>query len=79
MNLDICRHKRGIFSRASIAYSVCGPAKSISHIQVLVIYSFATPPIRLKLGQQIGGRLLITNHLEQITMIAQSENQSRRE
>jgi hypothetical protein len=25
----------------------------------LVIYSFATPPIKLKLGQQIGGGLLI--------------------
>ncbi len=29
------------------------------------MYSFATPPIKLKLGQQIGGRLLITNHLHQ--------------
>jgi hypothetical protein len=31
----------------------------------LVIYSFATPPIKLKLGQQIGGGLLIANHLDQ--------------
>jgi hypothetical protein len=30
-----------------------------------VVYSFATPPRKLKLGQQIGGRLLITNHLDQ--------------
>jgi hypothetical protein len=31
----------------------------------LVMYSFGTPPIKLKLGQQIGGGLLITNHLDQ--------------
>jgi hypothetical protein len=31
----------------------------------LVIYFFATPPIKLKLGQQIGGGLLIANHLDQ--------------
>jgi hypothetical protein len=32
----------------------------------LVIHSFATPPIKLKQGQQIGGRgLLIANHLDQ--------------
>ncbi len=31
----------------------------------LVIYCFATPPIKLKLGLQIGGGLLITNHLDQ--------------
>jgi len=31
----------------------------------LVMYSFATPPIELKLGQQIRGGLLIANHLDQ--------------
>jgi hypothetical protein len=31
----------------------------------LVMYSFATPPIKLKLRQQIGGGLLIANHLDQ--------------
>jgi hypothetical protein len=31
----------------------------------LVMYSFATPPIKLKQGQQIAGGLLITNHLDQ--------------
>jgi hypothetical protein len=31
----------------------------------LVIYCFATPPITLKLGQQIGGRLLNGNQLDQ--------------
>jgi hypothetical protein len=29
----------------------------------LVIYFFATPPIKVKLGHQIGGGLLIANHL----------------
>jgi hypothetical protein len=37
----------------------------IFHIQVLVMYPFATPPIKLKLGKQILGGLLITNHLDQ--------------
>jgi hypothetical protein len=32
----------------------------------LVIYFFATPPIKLKLGQQICGELLIANHLDQL-------------
>jgi len=31
----------------------------------LVMYSFATPPIKLKLGQQIGAGLLIANHVDQ--------------
>jgi len=30
----------------------------------LVMYSFATPSIKLKLWQQIGGGLLMTNHLD---------------
>lgn len=30
-----------------------------------VIYFFPTPPTKLKLGLQIGGRLLIPNHLDQ--------------
>jgi len=29
------------------------------------MYSFATPPIKLKPGEQIGGGLLIANHLDQ--------------
>ncbi len=32
----------------------------------LVIYFFATPPIKLKLGQQIRGGLLTANHLDQL-------------
>jgi hypothetical protein len=43
--------------------SLCDPSKMFSRPS-LVIYSFATP-ITLKLGQQMGGRLLIGNHLEQ--------------
>jgi hypothetical protein len=31
----------------------------------LVRYSFATPPIKLKVGQQIGAGRLIANHLDQ--------------
>jgi hypothetical protein len=31
----------------------------------LVLYCFATPPTKLKLGQQIGGALIIGNHLEE--------------
>jgi len=32
---------------------------------ILVIYFLATPRIKLKLGQQTGGGLLIANHLDQ--------------
>ncbi len=39
-------------------------SKHFSHPS-LAVYSFATPPIKLKLGQQIGGRLLIANHMDQ--------------
>jgi len=41
------------------------PCKNISYIQVLIIYFFPTPPIKLKLGLRIGGRLLIATHLDQ--------------
>jgi len=37
--------------------------KYVSHPS-LVIYSFVTPPIKLKLGQEIGGGLLIAKHLD---------------
>jgi hypothetical protein len=33
----------------------------------LVLYSFATPPIKLKPGQQIGVRPRITNHVDRST------------
>jgi hypothetical protein len=38
--------------------------KYISHPS-LVMYSFATPPIKLKLVEQIGGGLAIANRLDQ--------------
>jgi hypothetical protein len=45
--------------RASPAVLSMWPCQNISHIQVLVTYFFPTPPIELKLGLQIGGKLLI--------------------
>jgi hypothetical protein len=41
------------------------PTKHISHIQVLVTDFFPTPPIKLKLGLQVGGRLVIATHWDQ--------------
>jgi hypothetical protein len=42
------------------------PCKSVCFLHPnLVVHLFATPPIKLKLGQQIGGGLLIANHLDQ--------------
>ncbi len=43
--------------------------KNFSHPS-LVIYFFPTLPIKLKLGLQIGGRLLIANHLDQSLWLA---------
>jgi hypothetical protein len=40
------------------------PCKNISHSS-LVMCPFATPAIKLKLRQQIGGGLLLANHLNQ--------------
>jgi hypothetical protein len=42
----------------------------------LVIYFFATPPIKVELGQQIRGGLLIANPLAQIIMMGQSKTLS---
>jgi hypothetical protein len=47
-----------------------GPCKNISQIQVPVIYFFPTPPIKLKLGLQIGGRLLMAIRLDQSNYLA---------
>jgi len=38
----------------------------------LVIYSFPTTPIKLKLGLQISGRLQIATHLNQSNLSSQS-------
>jgi hypothetical protein len=43
--------------------------KDISHLSS-VIFIFLTPPTKLKLGLQIDGRLLIANHLEQSSWLA---------
>jgi hypothetical protein len=46
--------------------SICDPAKIFFMSKYsLVDYCFATPPVKLTLGQQIGGGLLIANHLDQ--------------
>ncbi len=45
--------------------SVCDLAKIFSHPS-LVMYSFATPPIKLKLGQEIDGGLLANRNTEQL-------------
>ncbi len=43
--------------------------KCVSHPS-LVLYVFPTPPIKLELGLQIGGRLLIATHLNQSNYLA---------
>ncbi len=45
------------------------PCKNISQIQVSVIYFFPTPPIKLKLGLQIDGKLMAI-HLDQSNYLA---------
>ncbi len=39
--------------------------KCFSHPSLVILF-FSTPPIKLKLGQQIGGELPIANHLDQL-------------
>jgi len=52
------------------------PSTNVFHIQVLVIYYFfPTPPIKLILRQQIGGGLLIANHLDQSLWCANRRKQ----
>jgi hypothetical protein len=46
------------------------PCINVSHIQVLVSNLFPTPPIKLKLGLQAGGRLLTATHLDQSNYLA---------
>jgi len=47
--------------------------KHFSHPS-LVMYSFATPPIKLKLGQQIGGGTTNSKPPGRIIMMGQSKN-----
>jgi hypothetical protein len=44
--------------------SVCDPAKTFLTSKFSYLLFFAIPPIKLKLGLQIGGRPLIANHLD---------------
>jgi hypothetical protein len=46
--------------------------KYFSHAS-LVLYFFPTPPIKLQLGLQIGGRLLIATHLDQSNYLANQQ------
>jgi hypothetical protein len=39
----------------------------------LVTFFFPTPPIKLKLGLQIGGRLLIATHLDKSNYVANQQ------
>jgi hypothetical protein len=51
--------------RASPVVLSMWTCKNIFHIQVELFIVFATPPIKLKLGQHIYWGLLIANHLDQ--------------
>jgi hypothetical protein len=53
----------GLYKSISSGAQYVTLPKYFSHPS-LVMYSFATPPIKLKLGQQIGGGLLIVNRLD---------------
>ncbi len=57
----------------SVAVLSMWPCKNISHIQVLVTYFLPTPPIKLKLGVQIGGETTIANHKDQSLWSASQE------
>jgi hypothetical protein len=68
---------RGHLSRASpskLAQYATQPCWNISHIQVLVTKNeFLMPPIKLKLGLQVGESLLNSNPLGPIKLSTQSE------
>jgi hypothetical protein len=61
----------------SIVFVRRSPCKHVFHIQVSLFTFLSTLPIRLKLGQQIRGGLLIANHLDQLLLWwGQSETRS---
>jgi hypothetical protein len=62
--------------KASLAVLSMQTCKNLSHIQVLVIYFIPTPPIKLKLELQTGGRLLIATHLDQSNYPANQEQEA---
>jgi len=53
-------HKKSISTNAQYVTQ-----QKYSDIEVLVINFFPTPPLKLKLGLQVGGRLLLATHLNQ--------------
>jgi hypothetical protein len=59
----------------SVHCSVCDPAKMAFTSKLLVPYFFPTPPIKLKLVLQMGRRLLIATHLEQLNYLLVSQKQ----
>ncbi len=59
-----------MYVRASPAVLSIWPCKNISHIQVLGIYLLPTLSIQLKLGLQIGRRLLVATHLDESNYLA---------
>jgi hypothetical protein len=60
---------------------VLWPCKNISHIQVSIASFFPTPPIKLELELQIGGRrrLLIANHLDQSNYLPNQKQQTNKQ
>jgi len=52
------------------------PCKNISCIRVLVTNFFSTPPIKLKLWLQVGGRLVIAIHLDQSNYLPNQKHES---
>jgi hypothetical protein len=62
-------YEQALSLRASPAVLSMWPNKKKSDIHH-VIYLFATTPIKLKLRLQIGGRLVIANHLDQSLWLA---------
>jgi hypothetical protein len=69
--LDItCQKEEICCIRATPPMLSMWPRKNISHIQVLVTNFFPTQSIKLKLGLEVGGRLLIATHLDQSNYLA---------
>jgi len=50
------------------------PCKNISHTELLVTKFFPTPPVKLRLGLQVGGTLLIENHLDLSTYLTNQKH-----
>jgi hypothetical protein len=69
--LDITsQNEESCWIRASPPMLSIWPCTNISHIRVLVTNFFPTPPIKLKLWLEVGGRLVIATHLDQSNYLA---------